>query len=61
MKLQSIIKYRIKKNRKQYNFDSSSQLGTVPLETVQDLHVPTTEDWQEVLIIKYYYIIFKFK
>lgn len=54
MKLQSIIKYRIKKNRKQYNFDSSSQLGTVPLETVQDLHVPTTEDWQEVLIIKYY-------
>ncbi|XP_043793113.1 uncharacterized protein LOC122715199 [Apis laboriosa] len=43
----SIIKYRIKKNRKQYNFDSSSQLGTVPLETVQDLHVPTTQDWQE--------------
>ncbi|KAG6800995.1 hypothetical protein HZU73_03733 [Apis mellifera caucasica] len=35
------------KNKKQYTFDSSSQLGTVPLESVENLYVPTIEDWKE--------------
>lgn len=47
MKLQSAL-IKKHKNKKQYTFDSSSQLGTVPLESVENLYVPTIEDWKEV-------------
>lgn len=51
MKLQN---YKKKRNikKKPCNFDStqfySIQLGTVPLESVQNLHAPMTTDWKEV-------------
>ncbi|XP_061930898.1 uncharacterized protein LOC107994395 [Apis cerana] len=36
-----------RKNKKKYTFDSSTQLGTVPLESVENLCSPTVEDWKE--------------
>lgn len=35
--------------RHQYSFESSRELGTVPLEVVAKLSVPIMEDWDEVL------------
>lgn len=47
MKLQNALKHK-RKNKKKYTFDSSTQLGTVPLESVENLCSPTVEDWKEV-------------